>query len=580
MKTFIKLQVSILLFICLSDVNTKAQCHIDDWTALKALYESTDGDNWEDNKDWDEVTNNNPTSNCDLDDLHGVSVDEEGRVDKLSLTSNQLNGNIPPELGYLSNLIELDLDDNDLSSSIPPELGNLGNLTELDLDNNELNGSIPPELGNLNNLIFLDLDNNLLSNNIPIELGNLSNLAELDLKYNELDGNIPPQFENLGLLTLLEVSNNNLSGCYFSNLINLCTQLNHPNFDGNSDISNGNNFDVNWEDFCINGTIGTCIDVFPGDINHDGIVNNQDLGLLGLNQYEVGPPRIISHQNSDWYPHPAENWNRLQINNEDIKHFDCDGNGVVDEDDREAVVNNMGESWMTAGIIEMPDSLGETDYQVILHPINQILEDILVLNISFERRTSGNLSVTGGYLTIDYSNIQENIDYATLGLSSESWLGNRGDDLIYDIKELPIEKKIELGFTKSNNENSVGSGVIGQLILAFDNSNAREAKKNNMYEFKVNNIGVHNSVAITPVEDQLLQVNVDNSNYCQTNWLIDENTPFQNQYKSNETIVTNGLVIIGDEQEVVYQASNITLNNGFSAKAGADFKIRVGGCAN
>jgi Leucine-rich repeat (LRR) protein len=40
-----------------------------------------------------------------------------------------------------------------LSGSIPPELGKLTNVVNLYLTNNQLSGSIPPELGNLTNLV-------------------------------------------------------------------------------------------------------------------------------------------------------------------------------------------------------------------------------------------------------------------------------------------------------------------------------------------------------------------------------------------------------------------------------------------
>ena len=39
--------------------------------------------------------------------------------------SNRLTGEIPPELGGLSNLTELSLRDNQLTGEIPPELGGL-----------------------------------------------------------------------------------------------------------------------------------------------------------------------------------------------------------------------------------------------------------------------------------------------------------------------------------------------------------------------------------------------------------------------------------------------------------------------
>ena len=42
-----------------------------------------------------------------------------------------MTGEIPPELGGLSNLMELSLADNQLTGEIPPELGGLSNLTGL-----------------------------------------------------------------------------------------------------------------------------------------------------------------------------------------------------------------------------------------------------------------------------------------------------------------------------------------------------------------------------------------------------------------------------------------------------------------
>ena len=70
----------------------------------------------------------------------------------LSLSSNQLSGQIPPEVGSLANLQALGLSDNQLSGTIPPELGNIANLTYVYLVGNNLSGIIPAELGNLSEL--------------------------------------------------------------------------------------------------------------------------------------------------------------------------------------------------------------------------------------------------------------------------------------------------------------------------------------------------------------------------------------------------------------------------------------------
>ena len=109
---------------------------------------------------------------------------------------NQLTGEIPSEIGNLTNLINLDLGNNQFTGSIPPEIGNLTNLTSLYLGDNQLTGSIPPEIGNLTNLTTLYLSFNQLTGEIPSEIGNLTNLTHLYLSYNLLSGIIPDEICN------------------------------------------------------------------------------------------------------------------------------------------------------------------------------------------------------------------------------------------------------------------------------------------------------------------------------------------------------------------------------------------------
>jgi len=134
------------------------------------------------------------------------------------------------------------------------------NLMYLILNVNKLTGSLPSELGNLNNLGSITLDYNQLTGNIPPELGNLSSLYSLGLSDNQLTGNIPPELGNLGYyLQYFRVSNNSLSGCYDNNLAALCAYYLPGSYNsGDENVSNGNNFDASWEDFCEVGT-GTCI---------------------------------------------------------------------------------------------------------------------------------------------------------------------------------------------------------------------------------------------------------------------------------------------------------------------------------
>lgn len=163
----------------------------EDKSALVALYNATDGPNWTDNENW--------LTDADIGNWAGVSasvnVNLDGTVTEcvitLHLSENQLNGEIPAELGKLSEMFGLSLDGNQLTGEIPPELGKIIYLERLDLAENQLTGEIPSELGDLRDLASLDLSDNHLTGEIPSELGKLGNLEWVRLEGNALTGCVP-----------------------------------------------------------------------------------------------------------------------------------------------------------------------------------------------------------------------------------------------------------------------------------------------------------------------------------------------------------------------------------------------------
>ena len=175
-----------------------------DREVLEALYHATSGPDWRNNTHW--------LSALALSEWSGVGTDGSGRVTSLSLSHNRLRGTIPPALGQLSGLQELDLFGNQLSGPIPTELAGLSNLQRLDLRANGLSGTIPTELAGLSNLQWLRLGPNDLSGQIPTELAGLSNLQRLDLGANELSGTIPTELAGLRNLRWLRLGPNDLSG--------------------------------------------------------------------------------------------------------------------------------------------------------------------------------------------------------------------------------------------------------------------------------------------------------------------------------------------------------------------------------
>ena len=83
----------------------------------------------------------------------------------------------------------------------------------VDLSCNRLAGEIPPELGKIsNNLRAMNLSHNNLTGPIPTSISNLKQMESLDLSYNNLNGRIPPQLTEMTSLEVFSVAHNNLSG--------------------------------------------------------------------------------------------------------------------------------------------------------------------------------------------------------------------------------------------------------------------------------------------------------------------------------------------------------------------------------
>ena len=181
---------------------TGVQCPpLSDREILTSLYETTDGPNWEESRNW--------LTDAPLGEWHGVETDADGTVVSLDLRWNGLDGPIPPELGGLAELDTLILFDNQLAGPIPPELGSLAKVKLVVLAANELSGPIPPELGGLASVEELYLNGNRLTS-VPPEVGELGNLRTLSLDFNQL-ASVPAEVGELGNLRVLSLDFNQLA---------------------------------------------------------------------------------------------------------------------------------------------------------------------------------------------------------------------------------------------------------------------------------------------------------------------------------------------------------------------------------
>ncbi|XWS39113.1 hypothetical protein CRYUN_Cryun18bG0022300 [Craigia yunnanensis] len=88
-----------------------------------------------------ELSPNSATSPCDR--WVGITCDKFCSIIHINLTSRKLEGEIPPELGFLTSLETLNLSHNQLSDYIPTTFDEMSSLTTVDVSYNMLAAPLP-----------------------------------------------------------------------------------------------------------------------------------------------------------------------------------------------------------------------------------------------------------------------------------------------------------------------------------------------------------------------------------------------------------------------------------------------------
>ncbi|XP_065034666.1 receptor-like protein EIX2 [Musa acuminata AAA Group] len=131
----------------------------------------------------------------------------------LDLSKNTLSGVLPNCWNNSSRIIVMDFSSNNISGVIPKSICSIASLQSLHLNNNSLYEELLLSLKDCTKLVILDAGHNDLKGKIPTWIGeNLTSLRFLNLRSNMLDGDIPPNLSKLSALQFLDLADNKLSG--------------------------------------------------------------------------------------------------------------------------------------------------------------------------------------------------------------------------------------------------------------------------------------------------------------------------------------------------------------------------------
>jgi transglutaminase-like putative cysteine protease len=203
--------------------------------ALVDLFQSTEGQEWVDKSNWLDSSKvedwfgvtlyNNHVYGLDLqaNNLTGslpISIGNLAEITWLYLGDNEINGTLPQEMKNLKKLVYLFMENNQITGSIEL-LTELDNIEKISLTNNELTGEIPKDFDKLSHLDGLALNGNQFTGSLPKELGNIAKLEWLSVARNNISGSVPSELGQLSNLKTLAFSDTQLSGAIPMNFINL-----------------------------------------------------------------------------------------------------------------------------------------------------------------------------------------------------------------------------------------------------------------------------------------------------------------------------------------------------------------------
>lgn len=248
--------------------------------------------------------------------------------------------------------------------------------------------------------------------------------------------------------------------------------------------------------------------VWPGDANGDGIANNYDILPIGIGFGSTGPQRPGAH--SQWVAQPADLWNLHTPEGVDLVHSDTNGDGVIGATDVVIVESNFmtpqtepGVSTSLGGIgvplyVEFPSTNFNPGDTVVAAVIlgTAIIPADSVYGIAFSINYDGTLFEEGS-LRVIYDN---------------SWLGDKGVDMITVDKDFPSNSQVDIGMSRSNQLLRNGFGQIATIIVTIDDIAGKTAGIE-MVDFEMSNVSLMtNQGTAIKVTPELSQIGIALSN--------------------------------------------------------------------
>ncbi|MEL6624386.1 MAG: T9SS type A sorting domain-containing protein [Bacteroidota bacterium] len=227
--------------------------------------------------------------------------------------------------------------------------------------------------------------------------------------------------------------------------------------------------------------------VYPGDANGDSIADVWDLLSIGVHQGRTGPAR--DSVSTVWAPQPALDWGTSQASGVDLKHADCDGNGIIEMIDAQAIAQNY--QWMPRQGVP---ANGQAQLSIDV-PVSALPGDTLTVSLRLNQPNGEVEDVYGLALSIAYDEAYINPDAAIAFDVQNSWLGADGNNLM---SMHHVEQgRVDLSIVRTEQIAISGEGIVAELRFVIVDSLPLGSTAHLMFDIQAADV-IHNDESLIP----------------------------------------------------------------------------------
>lgn len=225
--------------------------------------------------------------------------------------------------------------------------------------------------------------------------------------------------------------------------------------------------------------------VWPGDANSDLTANNLDLLNLGVAFGSNGTTRAGASNN--WTEQTSTDWGTTFSNSIDYKNADCNGDGSINDDDTLAIYLNYG---LTHNKTTLANYATATDPDLYLELVKDTANtsDTLHIAIKLGRSSIPASNVYGLAFSVNYNSLMIDSGSAKVNFNN-SWLGNKTNSLSL-VKDLYSNGKIDISFTRKDQQNQTGYGDIGELEVVLEDNISGKDTIYKLINFSISDVKV------------------------------------------------------------------------------------------